>query len=125
MSDPHSVSDLADSDFKRLVNLVNDIISISHDAARNGDARGHEIYVLSRDARDLLILDETSREAMRRLTSSDRPTMYGVTISKQVEDYVRSGMKIRAIKELRTESSLGLKEAKDIVEAFANTLGIG
>jgi ribosomal protein L7/L12 len=48
--------------------------------------------------------------------------MYGVTISKSVEDYVRAGMKINAIKELRTETALGLKEAKDVVEAFASTI---
>ena len=118
----NDLSNLSDNDFKRLVNLVNEVINISHDVARNGDARGHEIYALSRDARDILILDETSREAMRRLTNSDRPTMYGVTISKSVEDYVRAGMKINAIKEMRTETALGLKEAKDVVEAFAATI---
>jgi ribosomal protein L7/L12 len=101
---------------------VNEIIHLSHEGAREGQARAHDIYALSRDARDILILDETSREAMRRLTNTERPTMYGVTISKSVEDYVRAGMKINAIKELRTETALGLKEAKDVVEAFASTI---
>jgi ribosomal protein L7/L12 len=116
------LGNLSDNDFKRLVHLVNEIIHLSHEGAREGQARAHEIYALSRDARDILILDETSREAMRRLTNTERPTMYGVTISKSVEDYVRAGMKINAIKELRTETALGLKEAKDVVEAFASTI---
>jgi hypothetical protein len=116
------LGNLSDNDFKRLVHLVNEIIHLSHEGAREGQARAHDIYALSRDARDILILDETSREAMRRLTNTERPTMYGVTISKSVEDYVRAGMKINAIKELRTETALGLKEAKDVVEAFASTI---
>lgn len=116
------LGNLSDNDFKRLVHLVNEIIHLSHEGAREGHARAHDIYALSRDARDILILDETSREAMRRLTNTERPTMYGVTISKSVEDYVRAGMKINAIKELRTETALGLKEAKDVVEAFASTI---
>ena len=116
------LGNLSDNDFKRLVHLVNEIIHLSHEGAREGHPRAHDIYALSRDARDILILDETSREAMRRLTNTERPTMYGVTISKSVEDYVRAGMKINAIKELRTETALGLKEAKDVVEAFASTI---
>jgi hypothetical protein len=116
------LGNLSDNDFKRLVHLVNEIIHLSHEGAREGQARAHDIYALSRDARDILILDETSREAMRRLTNTERPTMYGITISKSVEDYVRAGMKINAIKELRTETALGLKEAKDVVEAFASTI---
>lgn len=118
----NDLGNLSDNDFKRLVHLVNEIIHLSHEGAREGQARAHNIYALSRDARDILILDETSREAMRRLTNTERPTMYGVTISKSVEDYVRAGMKINAIKELRTETALGLKEAKDVVEAFASTI---
>lgn len=116
------ISDLSDGDFKRVVDMMNEIIMLSHDIARNGDARGHEIYVLARDSQDLLVQDETSREALRRLTSGDRPKIYGVTISKQVEDYVRANMRINAIKELRSETGFGLKEAKDLVEAYASTI---
>jgi len=118
----NDLGDIQDNDFQRLISPVNEIIGISHDSARNGDPRGHEIYALARDARDLLIMDEASREAMRRLTSTDRPKLYGVTISKTVEDYVRANMKINAIKELRLETGMGLKEAKDLVEAYASTI---
>jgi ribosomal protein L7/L12 len=41
-----------------------------------------------------------------------------VVISDRVVKHIRAGEKINAIKELRSDSGLGLKEAKDIVEAI-------
>lgn len=116
------LGNLPDTDFSRLTNIVCEIVGISHGMARNGDPRAHEIYALARDARDLLLLDEVSRETLRRLTGNDRPSVYGVVISREVEDYVKTRQNINAIKLLRTETGLGLKEAKDIVEAYANTI---
>lgn len=42
----------------------------------------------------------------------------------KIEALLRSGRKIQAIKELRAQTRLGLKEAKEEVEAIARRLGI-
>ncbi len=39
-----------------------------------------------------------------------------VPVSEQVVEYVARGEKIRAIKQLREETSLSLKDAKDVVD---------
>jgi ribosomal protein L7/L12 len=40
------------------------------------------------------------------------------TVSKAVIEALRTGMKIQAIKQLRHETTLGLKDAKDVIDAF-------
>lgn len=43
------------------------------------------------------------------------------SLSATVQDCLRRGLKIEAIKQLRNETGLGLKEAKDLVEAWQDT----
>jgi hypothetical protein len=76
---------------------------------------------LARDCRDLLAFDQQSRQVIKNLTRSG-PVVNGLPLSETVRNFVLRGMKINAIKELRTETNCGLKEAKDAVEAWERSL---
>jgi len=109
--------DLTNADAHKLWQNLNRIMNMSNLGAARGDAHHHEIYVLARDCRDMLQFDQVSRDVQARLMQS-HDTVHGVHISTTVQAYARNGHKIDAIKQLRSESGLGLKEAKDAVEAW-------
>ena len=111
------LSDLNDNDAGAVLKILQRIITISNHDAMSGNGKAHEIYQLARDARDLMTFDQISRETLRRLGASAQE-FQGVTISDRVVKHIRAGEKINAIKELRSDSGLGLKEAKDIVESI-------
>jgi hypothetical protein len=115
----NNVGDLDNNEADMLWSKIGRIISLGDDMARDGNARGHEIYVLARDCRDLLTFDQASREVMRRLVSDDPRNMaLGIPISSQVQTFLRDNQKIYGIKQLRTETGIGLREAKDACEAW-------
>jgi ribosomal protein L7/L12 len=114
---PTHLSDLNDNDAGTVLKILQRIITISNHDAMSGNGKAHEIYQLARDARDLMMFDQISRETLRRLGASTQE-FQGVAISDRVVKHIRDGEKINAIKELRTDSGLGLKEAKDIVESI-------
>jgi ribosomal protein L7/L12 len=65
----------------------------------------------------------TAAFAARRSSRSNYATAVQYDLSKlssgsrrKIKDFMRTGQKIQAIKELRTALGLGLKEAKDTVE---------
>jgi len=49
----------------------------------------------------------------------------GLAESQSLEELVLAGRKIDAIKQLRRESGLGLREAKDEIDKLSETLRIG
>ena len=122
MSGINSLDDLGDTDASKLAGLINEIMSLACESASHGSASSHRIYVLARDARDLLVFDAQSRETMRKLSVPTRPVVQGLEISAAVEEWVRQGQKIHAIKQLRLDTGAGLLEAKNAVEAFAESL---
>jgi hypothetical protein len=119
----HSHEDLNNSDAHKLWQNMNRIMVMSDQGAARGDAHHHEIYVLARDCRDMLQFDQVSRDVQARLMQS-HDTVHGVHISATVQAYARNNRKIEAIKQLRTDSGLGLKEAKDAVEAWMDQQNI-
>jgi len=116
----NSPEDLNNSDAHKLWQNLNRIMTMSHQGAARGDSAHHEIYVLARDCRDMLQFDQVSRDVQARLMQT-HDTVHGVHISTTVQAYARNNRKIEAIKQLRTDSGLGLKEAKDAVEAWMHT----
>lgn len=50
-----------------------------------------------------------------------RPTVSNAT-EQDIKDMVRAGNKVRAIKHYRAMHRVGLKEAKDAIDALAKTL---
>lgn len=118
-----SPEDLNDVDSQALWRAINTVLQGSHEMARKGFTGAHEVYVAARDARDLLVFDQTSRETMRRLSQPDN-RFCGIEVGPTAQDFVRRGRKIDAIKEVRTQTGCGLKEAKDAVEAYANQEGL-
>ena len=75
----------------------------------------HSIYVLARDARDILVQDKISRDVLRKL-SNINPVVKGVELPPAVISHMRHDGIIYAIKELRTITGIGLKEARDVIE---------
>lgn len=85
-----------------------------------------------REVIDVLAWRELDPMAMLRQIAKDRPaTLYRaavqlgyhrpVTLEDRVRDMMKQeGMKIEAIKLVRNEKGIGLKEAKDYVEALAS-----
>lgn len=113
-----SLADLTDDDARTVLNSLRDIILLSSEIAVTGNGNGHKIYQLARDARDAMLFDQISRDTIRRLSKGSGVVINGVVISDEVMEHAKAGRKINAIKQLREETMLGLKEAKDIVEAI-------
>jgi hypothetical protein len=122
MSTLNSASDLSDDESTQLWTKLNEIMKLGDQMATDGASRGHHIYKLARDCRDLLVFDQQSRQIMRNLTAQEEYA--GLELSDTVKALAKNNRKIEAIKELRTQSGCGLKEAKDAVEAYMQKLGI-
>jgi hypothetical protein len=123
MSTLNSASDLSDSESTQLWKKLNEIMQLGDQMATDGASRGHQIYKLARDCRDLLVFDQHSRQVMHKLTA--REEYAGLELDHAVKQLAKSGNKINAIKELRTQTGCGLKEAKDAVEEYLRHIGIG
>ncbi len=122
MSEISTLDDLDDQDASKLASLITNIMKLAGQSASGGSVIGHEIYVMARDARDLLVFDAQSRETMRKLMILDRPVSLGLTISPAVEEFAKQGKKIEAIRQLRQETGCGLVDAKNSVESFIESL---
>ena len=122
MNTLNSASDLSDDESSQLWRKLDEIMLLSDKMAHEGASRGHQIYKLARDCRDLLVFDQHSRQVMRKLTTQEEYA--GLELGHAVKQLVQAGRKIDAIRELRTQSSCGLKEAKDAVEEYQRSLGV-
>lgn len=112
------VSDLSESEAQQLMSKLQQIIDISNAQAKSGMNQSHEIYSLARDCRDLITFDAVSREMVQKLSQSDLTVVLGQAISNQVKNYADRNEKIKAIKQLREETTLSLYEAKQVVESY-------
>lgn len=122
MSTLNSASDLSDDESTQLWRKLDEIMLLSDKMAHEGASRGHQIYKLARDCRDLLVFDQHSRQVMRKLTAQEEYA--GLELNDTVKGLVETGRKIDAIRELRTQTGCGLKEAKDAVEEYQRSLGV-
>jgi hypothetical protein len=123
------LSDLNDQDFRKLANNLEQIINLSnrfmhaeHPSAMHYTM--HQIYVLARDCRDLIMFDALSRETMHRLVQNPFPIVNGLQFNQAVISEIEAGHKIQAIKELRIATGCGLREAKDAVERYMMEHGV-
>lgn len=119
-----SIHELTDGDATEVVAKLVRIKKLADDMAQDGSARAFEIYKMSRDALEIMAFDRISRDTLHKM-GSGRPTFKGHLVSENVEDYIRDGKLINAIKEFRSESGLGLKEAKDWCEAYRDNAELG
>jgi hypothetical protein len=114
---------LAEGDAEAVAKALVRIKRLGEDMAVDGSARGFEIYRTARDALEIMAFDRVSRDTLAKL-SNGRPMFQGWEVSEAVLGYMREDKKINAIKEFRSESGLGLKEAKDWVEAYMSQHGM-
>lgn len=114
------LGDLEDSEAQLLLRKILEIIDISNSSAEQGDASAHKIYAIARDCRDLMTFDAVSRKTMQQLTANLAAIVEvdGIEIPPVAIDWIKKGMKINAIKEVRAHGFCGLKEAKDAVEKY-------
>lgn len=114
---------MTDGDINTVAAALARIKRLGEDMAMDGSARGFEIYRTARDALEVLAFDRISRETLAKI-SAGRETFQGHEVSEIVLGYMKNNQKINAIKEFRGESGLGLKEAKDWVEAYMHRHGM-
>jgi ribosomal protein L7/L12 len=108
---------LIEGDVDEVVRNVARIKRLSEEMAIAGSAHGFEIYKLSRNTLEILAFDRISRDTLARL-GSGREVFCGYDVSDIVRAHMKNNQRINAIKEFRSESGLGLREAKDWVEAY-------
>ena len=119
----NELHELAEGDVNNVTRALARIKRLGEDMALDGSARGFEIYRTARDALEILAFDRISRDALAKL-STGQPMFQGYAVTDVVLGFMRNNQKINAIKEFRGESGLGLKEAKDWVEAYMNQHGM-
>jgi ribosomal protein L7/L12 len=108
---------MTDGDAAELGRALAEILRLGETVAETGNVTGFRIYKLARNALEIMAFDRISRDTLAKL-SSGRESFQGWEVSEVVLDHMRNNRKINAIKEFRGESGLGLKEAKDWVEAY-------
>lgn len=113
-----SIHNLDDREAKTVLDHLVKIKNLAEALGLNGSSIGFEIYREARDALEIVAFDTVSRNALRALKTDHDPTFRGWPVSSVVLDYIKNGQRINAIKEFRGETGLGLKEAKDWVEAY-------
>jgi len=106
---------------KDIVRGLNQIITVSDSLAMSGVQGAHEIYRLARDIRETVAFDAVSREALRKLIDP-REYFREILVTDVVDEMVKNGQYIQAIKQIRETHGLGLKEAKDWVDAYKEHL---
>lgn len=113
----NKVHEMTDGDANDIARILAEIKDIGESLIESGNVRAFRIYKLARDGLEILAFDRVSRDTLAKL-SSGHETFQGYVVSDVVLGYMRENKKINAIKEFRGESGLGLKEAKDWVEAY-------
>jgi len=108
---------LTEGDVNEVVRNVSRIMREADVMAAQGSANHFEIYKLARNTLEILAFDRISRDTLARL-SVGAEMFQGYTVTDTIKGYIKNSQKINAIKEFRMESGLGLKEAKDWVEAY-------
>ena len=116
------LSDISQRDSRELALNLSRIRDLADGLAALGTASAHEIYKLARDSLEILCWDQISRDTFKKLTGQRE--FRGYTISDTVDTHIREQRHINAIKELRSNHNLGLKEAKDLADAYRDSIGL-
>jgi hypothetical protein len=119
-----NILELDDQDAGTVSQNLARIMKIAGDMAETGSPQGFRIYKLARDSIEIMAMDRISRKTLAQL-GAGREIFQGWQVSDVVLGYMKENKKINAIKEFRGESGLGLKEAKDWVEAYMHHRGLG
>jgi ribosomal protein L7/L12 len=115
------LSDIVEQDTSELASNLTKIRDLADSLAALQTAGAHEIYKLARDSLEILCWDQISRDTFKKLTGVRE--FRGYTIGDTVDAYIRAGKLINAIKELRSDTGLDLKGAKDLVDAYRASIG--
>ena len=115
------LSEISQRDSSELALNLSRIRDLADGLAALGTAGAHEIYKLARDSLEILCWDQINRDTFKKLTGQRE--FRGYTISDTVDTHIREGRHINAIKELREEHGLGLKDAKGIADAYRDSIG--
>lgn len=115
------LSDIVEQDTSELASNLTKIRDLADGLAALQTAGAHEIYKLARDSLEILCWDQISRDTFKKLTGVRE--FRGYTISDTVDTHIREQRHINAIKELRSDHGLGLKEAKDLADAYRVSIG--
>ena len=120
-----TLHELTDGEAGDVARILAEIKNISEGLAlaESGSNRAFRIYRLARDGLEIMTLDRMSRDMLAKL-SSGHDTYKGHVVSDVVLAHMKNNQKINAIKEFRTQSGLGLKEAKDWVEDYMREKGL-
>jgi ribosomal protein L7/L12 len=108
---------LTEGDVDEVGRNISQIMHAADAMAAAGVSQAFEVYKLARNALEILAFDRISRDALAKL-GQGHEMFQGYRVTDTVKNYMLASQKINAIKEFRTESGLGLKEAKDWVEAY-------
>ena len=108
---------LTEGDVDEVVRNISRIMREADTMAGQGSTSHFEIYKLARDTLEILAFDRISRDTLARL-SVGTEMFLGYLVTAVTKGYMVNNQKINAIKEFRGESGVGLKEAKDWVEAY-------
>ena len=115
------LSDIVEQDTSELASNLTKIRDLADGLATLQTAGAYEIYKLARDSLEILCWDQISRDTFKKLTGVRE--FRGYTIGDTVDAYIRAGQMINAIKELRSDHNLALKEAKDLADAYRASIG--
>ena len=113
--------DMNQEDFASLMGKIAEMMRIAEEGVLNGSAGMNtaasmfNIYRIARDCRDMLAFEATSRDVLQKLGTSDR-IVDGVRITEAAANFMRENRMIEAVKEVRNNSDLTLREAKDLVQ---------
>ena len=118
-----SLHEMSEGDTDELGRNLSQIMAAADAMAAAGVPKAFEIYKLARNSLEILAFDRISRDTLARV-SAGCEMFDGWRVTEVVKGFMRAGQKINAIKEFRTESGLGLKEAKDWVEAYMSRNGL-
>lgn len=120
-----TIHSLEDGEAKTVLDHLTKIKHLAESLALDGSSTGFQIYRAARDALEIVAYDAVGRNALKALRSTGDREFRGYAVSDTVLNWMQQDKKINAIKEFRYESGLGLKEAKDWVEAYMQHYGIG
>ena len=110
---------LTEGDITQVTSNVARIMRQADVMASQGSTSHFEIYKLARDTLEILAFDRISRDTLAKL-SAGAEMFKGYPVTEVVLCDMKQGFKINAIKGFRLQTGVGLKEAKDWVEAYMN-----
>lgn len=122
---PNELHELSDSDAEIVIKKISEMQQLGEEAAANGSSLGFRVYRTCRDIMEILTLDQVSRDTLKKLQGSYSGLFQGHNVTTAVVGFLKADQLINAIKQFRSESGLGLKEAKDWVEALREEIKKG